>query len=90
MGPGIWQLLIVALIVLMLFGTKRLRNMGSDLGTAIRGFRNSMKSGDTEGEQKPAVTDTPNTPSQSISHNDDDARIIDAESTPVKSKQDNA
>jgi sec-independent protein translocase protein TatA len=90
MGPGIWQLLIVALIVLMLFGTKRLRNMGSDLGTAIRGFRNSMKSGETEGEQKSSVADNSNTPAQSISHNDDDARIIDAESTPVKSKQDNA
>lgn len=42
MGIGIWQLLIVLAIVVMLFGTKRLRNLGSDLGGAISGFRKSM------------------------------------------------
>lgn len=41
-GISIWQLLIVLLIVLLLFGTKRLRNIGSDLGGAIRGFRKGM------------------------------------------------
>ena len=35
MAPSIWQILIVLLIVLLLFGTKRLRNVGSDLGAAI-------------------------------------------------------
>jgi sec-independent protein translocase protein TatA len=42
MGISIWQLLIVLVIVLLLFGTKRLRNLGSDLGNAIKGFRSSM------------------------------------------------
>ncbi len=41
-GISIWQLLIILAIVVMLFGTSRLRNMGSDLGSAIRGFRDSM------------------------------------------------
>ncbi len=41
-GISIWQLLIILAIVVMLFGTKRLRNMGSDLGEAIKGFRNSI------------------------------------------------
>ncbi len=41
-GISIWQLLIILAIVVMLFGTKRLRNMGSDLGEAIKGFRNSV------------------------------------------------
>ncbi len=41
-GIGIWQLLIILAIVIMLFGTKRLRTMGSDLGSAVKGFRNSM------------------------------------------------
>lgn len=41
-GIGVWQLLILLLIVMLLFGTKRLRNMGSDLGGALRGFRKSM------------------------------------------------
>ncbi|MBU0850912.1 MAG: twin-arginine translocase TatA/TatE family subunit [Gammaproteobacteria bacterium] len=47
MGISIWQLLIVLLIVVMLFGTKRLRGLGSDLGGAISGFRKSMGDGDS-------------------------------------------
>lgn len=53
MGISIWQLLIVLVIVLLLFGTKKLRNIGSDLGGAIRGFRSSMKDGaekETDGD----------------------------------------
>lgn len=51
MGISIWQLVIILLIVVMLFGTKRLKNIGGDLGGAIKGFRKAM---DTE-EDKPAV-----------------------------------
>ncbi len=43
MGIGIWQLVIILLIVLLLFGAKRLRNIGTDLGSAVKGFRTSMK-----------------------------------------------
>lgn len=56
-GISIWQLLIVLVIVLLLFGTKKVRNMGSDLGAAIRGFRKSVKdeeSGEQTDEEKPA------------------------------------
>ena len=42
-GIGIWQLLIILLIVVMLFGTKKLRNLGSDLGGALKGFKTAMK-----------------------------------------------
>ena len=42
-GISIWQLLIILAIVVMLFGTKRLRNLGSDLGSAVKGFRSSMQ-----------------------------------------------
>ena len=56
-GISIWQLLIILAIVVMLFGTKRLRTLGSDLGAAIKGFRSSMTSEDTaspeEEEEKP-------------------------------------
>ena len=38
-GIGVWQLLILLLIVVIVFGTKRLRNIGSDLGGAIKGYR---------------------------------------------------
>lgn len=49
MGPGWVQLLIVLLIIVLLFGTKKLRNIGTDLGGAIRGFRKAVK----DGEAKP-------------------------------------
>lgn len=41
-GISIWQLLIILVIVVMIFGTKRLKNLGGDLGGAIKGFRNAM------------------------------------------------
>ena len=47
MGISVWQLLIILLIVVMLFGTKRLRCLGSDLGSAINGFRKSVSDGET-------------------------------------------
>ena len=45
-GIGIWQLVIVLLIVFLLFGTKRLKGLGSDVGEAIQGFRKSMGGSD--------------------------------------------
>jgi sec-independent protein translocase protein TatA len=50
-GISVWQLLIILVIVLLLFGAKRLRNVGSDLGTAVKGFRSAMKDGE-ESEKK--------------------------------------
>jgi sec-independent protein translocase protein TatA len=49
MGISIWQLVIILVIVLVLFGAKRLRNVGGDLGSAIKGFKSAMK----EEENKP-------------------------------------
>ena len=51
-GISVWQLLIVLAIVIMLFGTKRLRTLGSDLGSAVKGFRKSMS--DESAAEKPA------------------------------------
>ena len=45
MGISIWQLLIILVIVMLLFGTKKLRNLGSDLGGAVKGFRSAVKQG---------------------------------------------
>jgi len=53
MGISVTQLMIVLVIVLVLFGTKRLRNIGGDLGGAIKGFRSAMK----EGEEDKNLTD---------------------------------
>ena len=48
MGISIWQLLIILAIVLLLFGAKRLRNVGGDLGAAIKGFRSAVKDGEED------------------------------------------
>lgn len=54
MGISIWQLVIVLVIVLLLFGTKKLRNLGGDLGASIKSFRKAVKDGEApEEENKP-------------------------------------
>ena len=56
MGISIWQLLIILAIVLVLFGAKRLRNLGGDLGSAVKNFREAVKDPnadkDEDGEDK--------------------------------------
>ena len=69
MGPSIWQLLIILAIVLLLFGAKRLKNIGSDLGGAIKGFRKSMQEGENETGKGGKLKDK------------DGGRVIDAEVT---------
>lgn len=54
MGIGIWELLLLFLIVLVLFGTKRLRNIGGDLGSAIKSFRSAMSETDDKSASKSA------------------------------------
>jgi sec-independent protein translocase protein TatA len=50
---SIWHWLIVLLIVALVFGTKKLRNIGGDLGGAVKGFKEGMKEGEgTPGEQR--------------------------------------
>ncbi|MEA3404259.1 MAG: Sec-independent protein translocase subunit TatA [Pseudomonadota bacterium] len=53
MGISIWQLLIILAIVLVLFGAKRLKNVGSDIGGAIKGFKSAVKD-----EEEKKDTDT--------------------------------
>ena len=58
---SIWHWLIVLVIVMMIFGTKKLRNMGTDLGGAVRGFKEGMREGaaenkSAEGASTPQVT----------------------------------
>jgi sec-independent protein translocase protein TatA len=51
MGIGIWELVLLLLIVLLLFGTKRLRNVGGDLGTAIRSFKSAMNDSEENSQE---------------------------------------
>ena len=50
---SIWHWLVVLVIVMLIFGTKKLRNMGSDLGCAVKGFKDGMKTGEDKAEQIP-------------------------------------
>ncbi len=54
---SIWHWLIVLVIVMMVFGTKKLKNMGSDLGSAVKGFKDGMRDGDAEATSGAAAAD---------------------------------
>ena len=54
-----WHWLIVLVIIMMVFGTKKLRNIGSDLGSAVKGFKDGMREG--------AADDKPAAPQQTLS-----------------------
>lgn len=73
MGISIWQLLIILAIVLVLFGAKRLRNLGSDLGASVRGFRDAMKESEQTEEEKKAI-------------DQGESRIIDTDAAKEKDK----
>ena len=57
MGIGFRELLIILAIALLIFGAKKLRNIGSDLGAAVRGFKKSMNEGDEEESGKKLAQD---------------------------------
>jgi len=75
MGISIWQLLIILAIALVLFGTKRLRHLGSDLGSSIRGFRDAMKEGEQQTEEDKRLDQM-------------QGRVIDAEATKEAKEKD--
>jgi sec-independent protein translocase protein TatA len=56
---SIWHWLIVLVIVIMVFGTKKLRNLGGDLGGAVKGFKDGMKDGNAPAEDKPEAPAAP-------------------------------
>lgn len=75
-GISIWQLLIILVIVLLLFGTKRLRNIGSDLGSAFKGFKKSMSDEEKADVQKVEKAEP-----------DKDESVIEGESVEEKDKK---
>jgi len=66
---SIWHWLIVLVIIMLVFGTKKLRNIGSDLGGAVKGFKQGMKEGADEASSE----------GQSAGKADQQARTIDVE-----------
>lgn len=73
-GISIWQLVIVLAIVIMIFGTKKLRSMGGDIGGAVKGFKKAMNEEDKTDESKKTET---------LNHNKEqaDANFADTSST---------
>lgn len=51
-GISVWQLLIILVIVVLLFGTKKIRSLGGDLGSAIKNFKNSMQDGEDQQKEE--------------------------------------
>lgn len=58
-GISIWQLVIIAVIVVLLFGTKKLRGIGGDLGGAVKGFKKAMSEEDKSTEKKEDKIESP-------------------------------
>ena len=71
MGISIWQLLIVLGIVILLFGTKKLRNLGGDLGSAVKSFKGAIKEGADDTTMKKEIEN-------------DEGTTVDAEVTSKK------
>jgi len=71
MGISLWQLLIILAIVLLLFGTKKLRSIGGDLGGAVKGFRSAMDKDDADAAPE----------SKEKLESDDANRVIEGEVT---------
>ena len=76
---SIWHWLVVLVIVLLVFGTKKLRNLGGDLGGAIRNFKSSMKEEEEKGKTEASTED-----SKKLS---DSGRVIDAEVSAKEKRQ---
>lgn len=86
-GISVGSLLIILVIVLLLFGTKKLRNVGTDLGGAIKGFRSAMKDGEkagTEAEDDEKAED--GEPAQ-LNQAEDDAAVKGSSEEQKRSKE---
>lgn len=76
-GISLWKLLIIALIVVLFFGTKKLRNLGSDLGSSIKGFKKAMSDEDETKKDQDAdfsaksLSDSPSSADE-VKHKDKD------------------
>ncbi|MBN8504706.1 MAG: Sec-independent protein translocase subunit TatA [Burkholderiales bacterium] len=73
-GLSIWHWLIVLLVVVLVFGTKKLKNIGSDLGSAVKGFKDGMKDGGADPQ--------PNDPNQRVAHQG--GETVDVQATEKK------
>lgn len=73
-GISIWQLLIIVVIVVLLFGTKKLGSIGSDLGSSIKGFKKAM----SDDDKKDKSTEDADFPPKTLAEKQDDVKKDDA------------
>ena len=71
---SIWHWLIVLVVVVLIFGTKKLKNVGSDLGSAVKGFKDGVKDGTGSADAAAAAS-----PQQVTTHKTADANTVDVE-----------
>ncbi|AOV18176.1 preprotein translocase [Acidihalobacter aeolianus] len=76
--PGGYEWLVLLLVVVLVFGTKKLRNVGGDLGSAVKNFKKSMQDGEAEG-------DKPADPAARIKQ-EGEGRVFDADAEQHKDK----
>jgi len=81
MGISIWQLLIVLLIVVLLFGTKKLRSIGKDMGGAVKGFRDAMSDNAKAGKQEQEQEQEQEPQSPETLEHQESKRVIEGEVT---------
>ena len=72
---SIWHWLIVLLVVILIFGTKKLKNLGSDLGGAVKGFKDGVKGAQEGGDQQNPA----NPPAQQVTAAKTDAQTVDVD-----------
>ena len=74
MGISVWQLLILLAVVILIFGTKKLKNVGGDLGSAIKSFKSAVKEGDDsaaqDGKQEKVSQDNESANTESVKKED--------------------
>ena len=74
MGISVWQLLILLAVVILIFGTKKLKNVGGDLGSAIKSFKSAVKEGDDsaaqDGKQEKVSQDSESANTESVKKED--------------------
>jgi len=83
---SIWHLLIVLVIVILLFGTKRLKSIGSDMGNAIKGFRQAVKDESKDDATTPPADSTANAQNLPPQPGTPQARVIEGEATRENTK----
>ena len=77
-GISIWRLLIIAVLVVLLFGTKKLRSLGSDLGESIKGFKKAMGDDDKQRHNQDADFTAPSAQDKQIGETKSDVTPDDA------------